>query len=167
MRNPVSLLKNEEGTAIVIAVMILLIVTVIGLSSSSTTTSELQIVRNEGIYKQNLYLAEAAAHEAIQRIWNLSRSNPSDLENRTPLWLDTLPIQNPQDLDSDGADGDDNSLVASVDPEASFSVVDVGIASGGSLDVSAESNVHDFAVFGLSADNGGRVFIEIGYRERY
>jgi len=54
-------IKNEEGSAIVIAVMILMVVTIIGVSSTNTTTVELQIVRNDGIYKENLYLAEAAA----------------------------------------------------------------------------------------------------------
>ena len=75
-------IKNEEGSAIVVALMILMVVTIIGVSSSNTTTVELQIVRNDGIYKQNLYLAEAAAQEAIQRIWNTSRSDPILLKNQ-------------------------------------------------------------------------------------
>ena len=83
-------IKNEEGSAIVVALMILMVVTIIGVSSSNTTTVELQIVRNDGIYKQNLYLAEAAAQEAIQRIWNISRSDPILLERQAPVWL-TIP----------------------------------------------------------------------------
>ena len=74
------LLKNEEGSAMLVALMILMVLTIIGVSSSNTTTVELQIVRNDGIYKQNLYLAEAAAQEAIQNIWNISRSDPVLLE---------------------------------------------------------------------------------------
>ena len=53
------------------------------------------------------------------------------------------------------------------DPDASLAVEDVGIAEGGSLDISSESNAHDFAVYGLGSRSNGRVFIKIGYRERF
>ena len=161
------LLKNEDGSAIVIALMILMVLTIIGVSSSNTTTVELQIVRNDGIYKQNLYLAEAAAQEAIQRIWNVSRSDPFLLEKRTPVWLNTIDMADIDNWDDDGADGDDTALVSSTDPDASLSVIDEGIADGGSLDISSETSAHDFAVFGLGTRNNGRVFIRIGYRERF
>jgi hypothetical protein len=163
------LLKNEDGSALVVALMILIVVTIIGVSSSKTTTVELQIVRNDGIYKQNLYLAEAAAQEAIQRIWNTSRSDPILLERRAPVWLNpnTIDMTNFDIWDDDGADGNDTALVSSTDPDASLAVIDAGIAAGGSLDISAETNAHDFAVFGLGTRNNGRVFIEIGYRERF
>jgi hypothetical protein len=160
-------LKNEEGSAIVVALMILMVLTIIGVSSSKTTTVELQIVRNDGIYKQNLYLAEAAAQEAIQRIWNTSRSDPILLEEKAPVWLNTIDMADIDNWDDDGAGGNDTALISSVDPDASLAVVDTGIAAGGSLDISAETNVHEFAVFGLGNRNNGRVFIEIGYRERF
>jgi Tfp pilus assembly protein PilX len=160
-------LKNEEGSAIVVAMMILMVITIIGISASKMTTVELQIVRNDGIYKQNLYLAEAAAQEAIQRIWNVSRSDPILLENQTPVWLNAINMADMDNWDNDGADGDDTALVSSTDPDASLAVIDVGIADGGSLDISSESNAHDFAVFGLGNRSNGRVFIEIGYRERF
>jgi hypothetical protein len=160
-------IKNEEGSAIVVALMILMVVTIIGVSSSNTTTVELQIVRNDGIYKQNLYLAEAAAQEAIQRIWNLSRSDPILLENLSPVWLNNINMGDIDNWDNDEADGDDTALISSTDPDASLAVVDAGIAAGGSLDISAETNAHDFAVYGLGNRNNGRVFIQIGYRERF
>ena len=163
-------IKNEEGSAIVVAVMILMVVTIIGVSSTNTTTVELQIVRNDGIYKQNLYLAEAAAQEGIQRIWNLSRTDPFQLERQAPVWLnniDEIDLTNPGTWDSDGAGGDDTAEVSSTDPDAVLAVTDTGIAEGGSLDISSETNAHQFAVFGIGSRNNGRVFIEIGYRERF
>jgi len=163
-------LKNEEGSAIVVALMILMVVTITGISSSKTTTVELQIVRNDGIYKQNLYLAEAAAQEAVQRIWNISRTDPLLLEGRSPVWLNdpaANDMTNTANWDDDGADNNDTALVSSLDVDASLAVGDVGIASDGSLDISSGSNAHDFAVFGLSTRNNGRVFIQIGYRERF
>jgi len=162
-------IKNEEGSAIVVAVMILMVVTIIGVSSTNTTTVELQIVRNDGIYKQNLYLAEAAAQEGIQRIWNLSRTDPFRLEIQAPAWLnniDDIDLTDPGDWDNDGAGGDDTAEVSSTDPDAILAVTD-RIAEGGSLDISSETNAHQFAVFGIGSRNNGRVFIEIGYRERF
>jgi Tfp pilus assembly protein PilX len=162
-------IKNEEGSAIVVAVMILMVVTIIGVSSTNTTTVELQIVRNDGIYKQNLYLAEAAAQEGIQRIWNLSRTDPFRLERQAPAWLnniDDFDLTNPGTWDNDGAGGDDNAEVSSTDADAILAVTD-RIAEGGSLDISSETNAHQFAVFGIGNRNNGRVFIEIGYRERF
>ena len=164
-------IKNEEGSAIVVAVMILMVVTIIGVSSTNTTTVELQIVRNDGIYKQNLYLAEAAAQEGIQRIWNLSRTDPFLLERKAPVWLNDIngdiDLTNPGTWDNDGAGGDDTAEVSSTDPDAVLAVTDTGIAEGGSLDISSETNAHQFAVFGIGNRNNGRVFIEIGYRERF
>ena len=69
MFNSLFILKNEQGSAIVIAMLTLMVVTIIGVSSSNKTASELQVVRNDGIYKRNLYLAEGAAQEGIQRLW--------------------------------------------------------------------------------------------------
>lgn len=158
-------LKNEEGSAIVVALMILVVITIIGISSSNTTTVELQIVRNDGIYKQNLYLAEAAAQEAVQRIWNISRTDPFVLEKRSPVWLNddaAIDMTNIANWVNDTT-----ALVSSLDADASLAVEDVGIASGGSLDISSGTSAHDFTVYGLGTQNNGRAFIQIGYRERF
>ena len=69
--------------------------------------------------------------------------------------------------DDDGADGDDTALISATDEDASLAVVDAGIADGGSLDISTETNAYDFAVYGLGNRSNGRVFIQIGYRERF
>ena len=169
MLNKVLFFNNEKGSAIIIALMILLVLTIIGISSTNTTIVELQTVRNEGIYKQNLYLAEGSAQEAIQRLYNQAKSDPSELKNKTPVWLngEAVDMANVNNWDSDGANGDDNSLVASIDPDTVFTIVDRGISSGGSLDISGTTSTHDFAVYGLSNHNNGRVFIQIGYRYRF
>jgi len=173
MLKKVSFYNNEEGSAIVIALMILMVVTIIGVTSSNRTIMELNIVRNEGIYKQNLYLAEAAAQEAVQRIWNISRTDPFLLENESQEWLNdpndpaAIDMTNTANWDDDGADNDDTALVSSLDADASLAVDNIGIASGGSLDISSGTNAHDFTVYGLGTQNNGRVFIQIGYRERF
>jgi len=178
MYENISCLKNEKGAAIIVALMILMVVTIIGVSSTNKTTMELQVVRNDGVYKQNFYQAEGAAHEAIQRIWEQAQEDTYLLENKTLLpWLnnltdvdadndDQMDMINPDFAwDYDGADNDDNSDTSSL-PSTVLSAVDVGIAATGSLEMTG-TNVHDFAVFGLSALNSGRAFIQIGWRIRY
>ncbi|MHC4677044.1 MAG: pilus assembly PilX N-terminal domain-containing protein [Planctomycetota bacterium] len=46
MKQTISILKNKDGNAIVIAMMILVLLTIIGTSATRNTTVELQIVRN-------------------------------------------------------------------------------------------------------------------------
>ena len=53
--------------------MILVILTIIGIASSSNTVFELQIVRNEAMYRRNFYRAESAIVEAGQRLVGLAR----------------------------------------------------------------------------------------------
>jgi len=161
--------NNEKGSAIVVALMVLMVLTIVGISSTNTTIVELQTVRNEGIYKQNLYLAEAAAQEAIQRLYNQAQTDPAELKNKTPVWLndDTVDFANANNWDSDATGGDDNSLVAALDPDTVLTIVDRGISPGASLDISGATNTHDFAVYGLSNHNSGMVLIQIGYRYRF
>jgi len=83
------------------------------------------------------------------------------------VWLNDIDMSNLVNWDNDGVDGDDTAEVSSMDADASLAVRDAGIAEGGSLDISSETNAHDFAVFGLGNRNNGRVFIQIGYRERF
>jgi len=83
MQKTISILKNEEGTVIVVALLILVLLTIIGISGTNTTVTELQIVGNDARYKQNFYNAEAGL---IRDIVN-------------PRWLTT------GDIDGDG-DGD-------------------------------------------------------------
>jgi hypothetical protein len=76
MQRLISNLNNEEGSAIVIALIVLVMLTIIGTVSTSNTVFELQIVRNEAIYRRNFYRAESAIVEAAQR---LEKSGSADL----------------------------------------------------------------------------------------
>ena len=81
MQRMVLNLKNEEGTAIVIVLIILVALTLIGVIATSTTVVELQIVRNDALYRQNFYRAESAAIEAVQWLENNLTSTT------TPAWM--------------------------------------------------------------------------------
>ncbi len=56
---PYSILQNNEGVSLVIALVILLVLTLIGISAISTTTFETNIAGNERLYNRAFYTADA------------------------------------------------------------------------------------------------------------
>jgi hypothetical protein len=70
-------LKNQNGSIMVIALMVLAIMTVISIMSSNTVVTENFIIRNIGIYKQNVNLVDAATQEGLQEMMQL----PDDSAN--------------------------------------------------------------------------------------
>ena len=177
MHKTISILKNEEGSVIVIALLILVLLTIIGISGTNTTVTELGIVRNEAIYKQNFFRAEAAAVNAAQLL--------EDEDNATLLrdlpygpygqginrWLrnDFNDLPDPGNIASDANwdDGIDFSEEA-IDSDNRYLAFHQGVASGSTLGMGG-STLHDFSLFGRSQKNGvgGAAIIEMGYRKRY
>jgi hypothetical protein len=63
--------NNEDGfITVVIVLLMLVLVTIIGVSSVNMSVIESAIVRSDGQYKRNFYIAESAAYEAAQRLEN-------------------------------------------------------------------------------------------------
>ena len=54
------LLRNEDGSAIILALMILVLLTVIGIAGSNSTRTEMKIASNDKLNKITFYAAEAA-----------------------------------------------------------------------------------------------------------
>jgi len=54
------LLRNEDGSAIILALMILVLLTVIGIAGSNSTRTEMKIASNDKFHKITFYAAEAA-----------------------------------------------------------------------------------------------------------
>lgn len=132
-----SLASNQEGSIIIIALMVLVIMTVIGLISSDTVVTENFIIRNQGIYKQNVNMVESAMMEGYQTLmqtpndeldvdasttdWLLPISPSLDNEwyqlNQSELVLDentAMNIITPQPLVDRGENGESNLLVSFV-----------------------------------------------------
>ena len=59
MQKVKTILKNEEGSIIVISIMILALLTVIGISATRTSTVETQISTNDFLNKIAFYAAES------------------------------------------------------------------------------------------------------------
>jgi hypothetical protein len=85
-----SIVQNEHGTVILIALMTLALMTIVGVSAISMSTSEALCVRNIGIHKQNLRLVESAVMEGLQRVVDMEFDGAiSDLNPKmtTQPWI--------------------------------------------------------------------------------
>jgi hypothetical protein len=175
-------MNNENGSALILALIILAVLSIIGISAALTSTIESKIVRNEKIYQQNFYFAEASVNEGAQRI-ELAPDPAIQLSPDTTEynWLndDTVEFSSAsswQDFGLANGHADDNCDVSVIDPTRTdssipnptvfFAVVSKGIRPGSSLDLST-SRVYEFRVFGKSEWQGGLSIIEIGYLRRF
>lgn len=160
-----SVINNEKGSVIILAVLILAVLTILGVSSINTSTVELQIVRNERIYQQNFYAADSAAMEAAQKVELATSDELDDRDFNTFVWLKKKgDIPDMSDIASwDVLNSDDSNL-----DNADLSVQEVGIAGGSSLDATAVSNLYKYDVWGYGVSNsGGQALIRIGYKKRH
>ncbi len=86
MKKTIAILKNEEGSVIIIAIVILALLTIIGISATNTTTIELQISSNDKSHKITFYAAEAArpyvsANTALYGPGNITPGSPHYFPN--------------------------------------------------------------------------------------
>ena len=89
-------LRNERGSALVVALLMLVILTLIGISASTTTTFELQISGNDKLYKMAFYQADGGTEAGAELI-------EQNIEDR-----DWNKVDSDGDL-SDSGDGIDGS----------------------------------------------------------
>ena len=59
MQKLTSIINNQQGSIIVIAVFILVLLTIIGISATNTSTTEVQISTNAMLYNLAFYTAES------------------------------------------------------------------------------------------------------------
>ncbi len=103
---------NEKGVAIITVLLLLAILTIIGLTGINTTITELQVARNDSLYKKGLYEADGGREFAVELL-EQNISCPSgftqvDDENPGGLLIDKIQIENlnfwqnsPADVPSD------------------------------------------------------------------
>ena len=61
-----TMIRNQEGSVIVLSMVLLVLLTILGISATRTSTIEVQIASNERHAVQNLYQAEAGDHYALE-----------------------------------------------------------------------------------------------------
>jgi hypothetical protein len=175
-------LANENGSIMVITLLVMAILTVIGISAINQSTIDVMISGNERQYKQNFFRAEAAANEGIQRVDN---ADGNDLlpENEVYSWLrddDDWPLVSgqpsiedpsqwdPTDAPDDAYNAAFNSVKSVVDPDTRFAVIMAGVAGGGSIDITAPSQLFEVEIHGqYSRNQTGWSQVAIGYRRRF
>jgi len=161
--------KNQKGSILLIVLMIMMIITLTGLVSMNLTITDLKISQNDRCFKQNLFMAEAAAFEAGQ----IFETDTSDGENLKPettnfTWLGDGAGFDPvtDEWQYTGTQNASSSVVYH-EEESGYTAVFEGVASGASLDMSSDTQLWEYSVYGRSEKCGGRVDIVMGYRKRY
>jgi len=174
MQKMISNIKNEEGSAIIIALLILVLLTIIGTSATQTTVIELAIVRNDLVHKDQLYRADGAVMQASQWIEDQPDEVLQDISTNIADAISTV------DVDLTDLNLNDNLnfyniwAQANTDPDQAaipdvltgFKIVDqTGVV------MLNQSQTHTYAVYGLYNRTGGtlksrgQVLLSGGYRK--
>jgi Tfp pilus assembly protein PilX len=76
MQTHPSILANQKGSVIVVAMIILALLTLIGISAVTTSTTEVNIAANDQLNKMVFYTAEAGSEVGRQMLNSLKAANP-------------------------------------------------------------------------------------------
>ena len=163
----ITLLKpfsNENGYFLFLStIMLLALLTIISIAATQTANTEVQVARNDTIYQRNLYLAEGATMEAVDRLHN--DSNPRGLTFVVPGLnpIDDVTFVDHWDKDPGGKEG-----ICTLDPDGNTRYVAgyEGKPAGYSLGIGQgqQTSVHGFAIYGRTQKQGATT-IKIGYRK--
>ncbi len=159
-----SILKNEEGFLILIALMFLVLLTIVGLAASNASKTEVQIVTSELIYQDNFYRTEAAVMEGAELLENLA-----DPQTTPPAWL--TPVAGgitSANLGTAWAGGnpDVSPAPATIDSaNCQFMSSYEAITPGSSVVMNAPK-IHEFSIYGRCNDRG-IAEIRIGMRKAF
>jgi Tfp pilus assembly protein PilX len=107
MPNKSSIINNEDGSIIFVAVMILALLTLLGISSSTTSITEVKIATNTQRYQMDFYVADSGWKEAV-------------------IWLNGLggkPLDVNTTQDSDGIDNDADGVIDEASETGNVSVL--------------------------------------------
>ncbi|MFH1490183.1 MAG: PilX N-terminal domain-containing pilus assembly protein [Pseudomonadota bacterium] len=89
--NTRELLRNEEGSVLIVALVMLVLLTIVGISASTTTSIEIQISGNEKFHKMAFYAADGgteAGSEILEQNIEARGFSTATLGSATILNLD-------------------------------------------------------------------------------
>ena len=157
----ISNLNNEEGSVIIIALIVLVAITMIGIVSIDDTSVELKIVRNEAIYRHNLYRAESAVIEAAQFL----DDNPGNYP-----WIPTVSatwFENPNNWTAANSNLS-NNMNNPADPNNNTRYAARLNKVVGSKKMTAQSSLYSYSIYGLfdSTAGQGQSIVRMGYNQR-
>jgi hypothetical protein len=141
------LLKNEDGSVLVIALIMLVLLTLLGISATTNTEIEVQIAGNDALYRQNRSMAEAGAMEAAQIMEGTPLANDPPTN---PTWLKPIgTVSEATNIPDPGywtANGQPSGSGASL-PNTRYLAVFRRIV--GSADMT-KTSVYDYAIYSRS-----------------
>jgi Tfp pilus assembly protein PilX len=161
------LTNDESGIAVVVTILILALLTLMAMTASRDTIVELNILRNDLVYKDHLYRAEAAALEGVQWIDNAAAGTLTDFTATAFL--------NPNDVDLNALDLNDGIWnISGADPYQNPAQIIDGytiVDDTGPIDLSADSNIFSYKIYGfynqINGRNRGQSMVELGYKKRF
>ena len=162
-------IKNEDGYFLIISTMMLLaLITIISVAASNTARTEVQVAGNNLVYQRNLYLAEGAAMQAVEKLHHATNPrDPKEEEEEELLFLDTaLKAVNDENYKNEWADKS-QPVETSLDSSGKtrFRAGYEGTPPGYSLGV-GKPRVHGFVIYGRT-EKQGVTTVKIGYRRAF
>jgi hypothetical protein len=96
MHKITSIVNNQQGSVIIVAVVVLAFITILGISSNSGSISELQITTNAILYNTAFYAVESGIEAGRTVLNNLKAADVTSwdklLNNTTPPYPDPLEV---------------------------------------------------------------------------
>ncbi|MFP4167563.1 MAG: PilX N-terminal domain-containing pilus assembly protein [Desulfonatronovibrionaceae bacterium] len=140
--------RKQEGSVLLISLIFLILLAVIGLNGIRTASTDLQITRSYRVYHENLYLADGAAYEAVQKI--------DDNEVGNGTWIIDI---NATTAVPEGSSLRNNSTFWSSNAVSSDFSNDTQYVAYRNATVDGDI----YFVFGRGFSNGGESIVEIKY----
>ena len=167
MKKTISVLKNEQGSAIVVAMLVLLLLTIIGVSATQNSITELAIVRNDLLYKDQRFKAESTTMEAAQWVENVADTTLQNLSTTPEIGVTDIDLSVPLNLN------DATWKMSAIDEDQNAGAVITGyrIVDQTGPVMLIDPITHTYSVYGLhnrsSGINRGQVLLTIGYRKKF
>jgi len=153
------LLKNEDGSVMVLALALLMLLTLIGISATTTSMIEIQIAGAKKTHTEHLFLAEGAAMECVQAM-----QDQTDLPTQTnTAYVNTQGSVSEGDIQNLSITRYDDSSISS-SGTTRYAAVYQGVV--GSMKM-GQPNLYGYAVYGWHETPQGRVIIELGFRRPF
>jgi type IV pilus assembly protein PilX len=158
---------NETGSVMLIALLIMALLTIIGVSAINDTSTELQIARNDRIYKINFFQADGSARQAIQMLEDTANPGTNLVPSSSSItWLQNTGY-NPEQTWTFGTNAASSDFTGIRGSTAGYSAEFRGIAGGSGKDMTESTNLYEYRVYGRSSYNNGDCMVMTGYRIRF
>ena len=162
---------NENGSVMLIALLIMALLTIIGVSAINDTTTELQIARNDAIYKINFFQADGSARQGIQALEDTADPTTNLVPSSSSIaWLQNTgydPDAQAWEFSGAGQNAIQSDFPGARGNSAGYMVEFRGITAGSGKTMTASTNLYEYRVYGRSSYNDGDCMVMTGYRIRF